>query len=148
MSTKLLSKPTFREPALFDEFFRPWNEWFDVKSNFPRFPNMPAVNIIENKENFKVALAVPGFKKDDFKIDVEGNMLTISSEKEETKEEKELSYTRKEFNYSAFSRSFTLPEEVDYQKNDAHYENGILTLLMPKKEEARKLASSRRISVN
>jgi HSP20 family protein len=71
-----------------------------------------------------VSLAAPGMKKEDFKIDVDGNMLTISSEKEETKEEKEKKFTRKEYNYSSFSRSFTLPDEVNKEKIDAKYEDG------------------------
>ena len=65
-------------------------------------------------------------KKDDFKIDVDGNMLTISSEKEENKEEKEKKFTRKEYNYSSFSRRFTLPEEVNKEKIEAKYEDGVL----------------------
>jgi HSP20 family protein len=94
-----------------------------------------------------VSLAVPGMKKDDFNIDVEGNMLTISSEKEESKEEKEDKYTRKEYNYSSFSRSFTLPDEVNKEKIEAKYEDGVLKLMLPKKEEAKKLAAGKHIAV-
>jgi HSP20 family protein len=108
---------------------------------------MPAVNIVENKEDYMVSLAVPGMKKDDFNIDVEGNMLTISSEKEESKEEKEDKYTRKEYNYSSFSRSFTLPDEVNKEKIEAKYEDGVLKLMLPKKEEAKKLAAGKHIAV-
>lgn len=80
-------------------------------------------------------------KKDDFKIDVEGNMLTISSEKEESKEEKEKRFTRKEYNYSSFSRSFTLLEEINKEKIEASYEEGILKIALPRKEEFKKLTS-------
>ena len=99
---------------------------------------VPAVNITETKDDYKVSLAIPGMKKDDFKVAIEGNMLTISSEKEENKEEKEKTYTRKEYNYSSFSRSFTLPNEVSKEKIEATYVDGVLTLVLPRKEEAKK----------
>lgn len=134
-------------PAVFDDFFRPWNEWFEGNQLWPRFSNMPAVNIIEEDDAFKVSLAVPGMKKEDFEIDIDGNMLTISCEKEEKKEEKEKKFTRKEYNYSSFSRSFTLPEGVNKEKIEAKYENGILILGLPKKDEVKKLAASKHIAV-
>ena len=148
MGTKALSTSPERMPAFFDDFFRPWNEWFDNGgSMLNRVLSVPAVNITENKDNYEVALAVPGMKKDDFKIAVDGNMLTISSEKEETKEEKEdKKFTRKEYNYSSFSRSFTLPEEVNQEKIEAKYENGELRLVLPRKEET-KMVSAKKIAV-
>jgi HSP20 family protein len=143
MSTKALSRTGSYLPSVFDDFFRPWNEWFDTNGGgFPgRILNVPAVNITENKDNYMVSLAVPGMKKGDFNIDVEGNILTISSEKEESKEQKEDKYTRKEYNYSSFSRSFTLPDEVNKEKVEAAYEDGVLKLTLPKKEEAKKMAA-------
>jgi HSP20 family protein len=142
MSKYALTKTSERFPALFDDFFKPWNEWFDNDSNFlSRTVRMPSVNITENKDEFNVSLAVPGMKKDDFKIDVYGNMLTISCEKDETKEENDKKYTRKEYSYSSFSRSFTLPEEVNTEKIDARYEDGLLTLSLPRKEEVKKSAA-------
>jgi HSP20 family protein len=99
---------------------------------------VPAVNITEQKDEYQVSLAAPGLKKDDFKIDVDGNMLTISSEKEESKEEKEKSFTRKEYNYSSFSRSFTLPEEINKEKIEARYEDGVLKIALPRKEDTKK----------
>ena len=99
------------------------------------------MNITEQKVKYLVSLAAPGLKKDDFKIDVDGNMLTISCEKEEKKEEKEARYTRKEYSYSAFSRSFTLPEEINKEKIEAKYEDGILKILMPRKEGAKKFSA-------
>ena len=142
MATQALSKVTERFPSVFDDFFKPWNEWFDGGgSMWNRMMKIPAVNITENKDNFEVALAAPGLKKEDFTIDMDGNLLTISSEKEETKEEKDQKYTRKEYNYSTFSRTFTLPEEVVKEKIEAKYENGVLHLVMPKKEEAKKQAA-------
>jgi len=143
MATNALTKAPENVPTLFNDFFKPWNEWFDKGSFFGRSLSVPAVNITENKDNYEVSLAVPGLKKDDFKIDVDGNMLTISSEKEETKEEKEKTFTRKEYNYSSFSRSFTLPEEVNKEKIEAKYEDGVLKLTLPRKEEAKKTTAKK-----
>ena len=74
-------------------------------------------------------------------------MLTISSEKEESKEEKEDKYTRREYSYTSFSRSFTLPEDVKQEEIDARYENGELRLTLPRKDEAKKAAATKRIAV-
>ena len=147
MSTRALSKPGML-PTVFNDFFKPWNEWFDNGGTYTgNTMTMPAVNIVETKEEYKVSLAVPGMKKEDFNIDVEGNMLTISCEKEMNKEEKEQQFTRKEYSYSSFSRSFTLPEEVNKEKIEAKYEEGVLKLMLPKKEEAKKLAAGKHIAV-
>jgi len=142
MSKQALTKTSERFPTFFDDFFKPWNEWFDNDNNFlSRQSRMPSVNITENKDQYNVSLAVPGMKKDDFKIDVEGNILTISCEKDETKEENEKRYTRKEYSYSSFSRSFTLPDEVNREKIDARYEEGLLKISLPRKEEVKKFAA-------
>ena len=143
MSTQALTKPFEKQPSLFADFFKPWNEWFDSGSFLGKIMTTPAVNITENKNDYLVALAVPGMKKDDFKIDVEGNMLTISCEKEENKDEKEKKFTRREYSYYSFSRSFTLPEEVNREKIEAMYEDGILKLVLPRKEEARRNAAKK-----
>jgi HSP20 family protein len=150
MSTKALAKTSSPMiSSMFDDFFRPWNEWFENSggSVWGRSLTVPAVNIIENKDDYKVSLAVPGMKKDDFRIDVEGNMLTISSEFEEKKEEEEKKFTRMEYNYSSFSRSFTIPDEVNKEKIEASYKDGLLILSLPKKEEAKKLIASKHIAV-
>lgn len=149
MSNKALQKRD-NFPSLFSDFFKPWESLFDFNGgsfldNWKPV-NIPAANITENPNNYEVTLAAPGMKKDDFNIDVEGNMLTISAETEEKKEEKEDKYTRKEFNYTSFSRSFTLPTWVNKDKIDASYENGLLKLTLPKTEEGKKL-SSRHIAV-
>ena len=141
-----LSRQREAVPSMFNDFFRPWNEWFDNGGFMGRTLSMPAVNISEAKDNYLVSLAVPGMKKDDFKVDVEGNMLTISSEKSETKEANEEKYTRKEYNYSSFSRSFTIPDDVEIEKIDARYQDGELKLTLPRKEEAKK-SSAKKISV-
>src|SRR5690606_14539745 len=103
-----LSRQREAVPSMFNDFFRPGNEWFDNGGFMGRTLLMQAVNISEAKDNYLVSLAVPGVKKDDFKVDVEGNMITSSSEKSETTEANEEKYTRKEYNYSSFSRSFTI----------------------------------------
>ena len=97
---------------------------------------MPSTNIIEKKDSYLLEIAIPGLEKEDFKINLENNILTISSEKENEKVEEEKNYTRKEFMYGAFSRSFTLPKEIDAEKINAEYKNGILKVALPKKEEA------------
>ena len=147
MSTRSLARSTEKMPSVFNDFFRPWDEWFEGGGLTSRVLNVPAVNITENKDEFMVSLAIPGMKKEDFNIDIEGNMLTISSEKEESKEEKDEKYTRKEFNYSSFSRSFSLPDEVNMEKIDARYVDGVLKLSLPKKEEAKKIATSKHIAI-
>jgi len=137
MSTQALTRRAEKMPTVFDDFFKPWNEWFDG-GLLNRTMNVPCVNITEQKDEYKVSLAAPGLKKDDFHIDVDGNMLTISCEKEENKEEKDNKFTRKEYNYSSFSRSFTLPDEINKEKIDAKYEDGVLRISLPRKEGANK----------
>ncbi|MGZ8559473.1 MAG: Hsp20/alpha crystallin family protein [Chitinophagaceae bacterium] len=141
MATQALARLNEKMPYVFDDFFKPWNEWFDNGGFLGRTMNVPAVNITEQKDEYLVSLAAPGLKKEDFKLDVDGNMLTISSEKEETREDKDQRFTRKEYNYSSFSRSFTLPEEINKEKIDAKYENGVLKISLPRKEEAKKPAA-------
>lgn len=139
MATQALAKTSERIPSVFDDFFKPWNEWFDnAGSLWGRVLSVPAVNITENKENYQVSLAAPGLKKEDFKIDVDGNMLTISAKTEETKEEKDKTFTGKEYNFSSFSRSFTLPDEVNQEKIEARYEDGVLNMTLPRKENGKK----------
>ena len=101
----------------------------------------PAVNITENANDFLVTFAVPGMKKNDFDIHVDGNMLTVSSEKEENKEEKEKKFTRREYNYSSFSRSFTLPEEINVEKIGAVYVDGVLSITLPRKDGLKKITA-------
>jgi HSP20 family protein len=115
-----------------------FNDLFEstVATDFRR-SSVPNVNIIETDESFKLEIAVPGMKKEDFKINIENDMLTVSSEAKESNNEKNKKYTRREFSYSSFMRSFTLPEMVDSEKISAVYENGVMTIELPKKEEAK-----------
>ena len=126
-------------PSLLDELFT------ENKLDVPNYENfsIPAVNIQEKNTNFVLQLAVPGLKKENFNIEVENDILKISaevsSEHEENKTEKETKFTRKEFNYSNFKRSFTLPENVNVEDVNATYKNGVLEITLPKKEEEKAL---------
>ena len=129
-------------PALFDGLFTRdlgWNNsnYSDTQTT------IPAVNIIETGENYAVEVAAPGMTKKDFKVELDGNLLTISSERSNHNEEGENSrFTRREFSYQSFQRTFTLQKEVmDVDKIHAKYENGLLQLLIPKKEEAKQKPS-------
>lgn len=116
-------------------------------SNFNTGITLPKVNIRENGEAFMVEMAVPGLKKSDFHINLDNEILSISTETKEESEHKEENYTRREFGYSSFKRTFNLPESVNDEKINANYENGILSILLPKKEEAKqKPARSIKIS--
>lgn len=116
--------------SIFDNFF---NESFVSDRLITR---VPAVNIQESAESYSVELAAPGLKKSDFKINVDKDLMTISVEKsEETKEEDKV-FSKKEYSYTSFTRSFSLPDTVDYNNIDASYEDGVLKLIIGKKEEA------------
>ncbi len=93
---------------------------------------MPAVNVIENEKSFEIEVAVPGMKKDDFKVEVKDGMLSIFAETKDEKKEETKNYTRKEFSCTSFSRLFTLPENVKDGEIDAEYKNGVLNIILPK----------------
>lgn len=130
---------------------KPWfsdvfDTFFDDSLVSNRFTSrVPAVNISESENEFHIEVAAPGLKKDDFKISLDKNVLNISVEKKKENTESNKKYNRKEFSYSSFVRSFTLPESVDYSKIDAEYTDGVLKIAVAKKEEAKLL--SREISV-
>ena len=136
METQTVSKEK-RTPTIFNDLFKPWDEWFDNGIWFKTM-NVPSVNIKEEKEQFIVSLAAPGLKKDDFKIKIDENMLTISSEKETEDKEENEKYTRKEYSYESFTRSLSLPDEIKKDKIDAKYEDGILKIILPRTEASKK----------
>lgn len=120
-------------PSLFDNFFRDWSLTNFSDTN----TTLPAVNIKENEQEFIVEVAAPGMDKKDFKIHLENDVLTISSEKTIESNEKKDNYTRKEYSYQSFERSFNLPKNtVDNDKINAHYKNGELVIAIPKRPEA------------
>jgi len=106
----------------------------------------PAVNIRENEDGFVLEMAAPGMQKSDFKINLDNNVLTLSSEKQEEKEESNERYSRREFNYGSFTRSFSLPKTINLDKIKADYKDGILSINLPKREEA-KVAVNRQIEI-
>lgn len=126
-------------PSLFNRFFEgEWTDWSN--SNFSSTnTSLPAVNIKEDNDNFLIDMAAPGMKKDDFKINYDNGYLTISSERKEEKNVGEDDkYTRREFNYQSFQRTFNVPEDmVDSNKIQAKYNEGILHVSLPKKETAK-----------
>jgi HSP20 family protein len=128
-----------KAPVLPSLFTDKWlTDFFDNDRFFDadwlkRMQVVPAVNVKELDKVFEIEMAAPGLNKKDFKINIENGMMTIFTEKREEKEEKEENFTRREFNYSSFTRSFNLPENIDPEKIDAKYENGILKVLLNKK---------------
>jgi len=129
----------------------PWfTDVFESVFNDPiltdRLPNRnPAVNIAETDGDFQIELAVPGMKKEDFKISIDKNVLSISSEKKNENVQEGKKFSKREFSYASFTRSFNLPETIDQSKVDAAYSDGILKLTVAKKEEAK--VQSREIAV-
>lgn len=145
MSLVKLSNPV---PSVFDRFID--NDLFDwTNKNFSNTnTTLPAVNIKEDHDGFEVEMSVPGFEKKDFNIEVNNSLLTISSDKKIEQETKEgQNFTRREFSYQSFSRSFTLPDTTDDDHVAAKYENGILKVYIPKKEEA-KPKPAKQITIN
>ncbi|CAM4414053.1 Hsp20/alpha crystallin family protein [Zobellia roscoffensis] len=119
-------------PSLMNEIFKP--DWFGGMENVAA--SVPAVNIKDNEKSFGLELIVPGRKKEDFNIEVDNDLLTISSELKNEEEVKEENYTRREFRFSSFKRAFTLPETIDADAIKADYVDGVLKVELPKKEEA------------
>lgn len=117
-------------PSIFDDFF--FGEEFKPRSHRSSFPS---VNIKDEEKAFTLEFAVPGYSKDELSINVENDLLTISSERKNEEEVNEEGYTRKEFSFSSFSRSFTLPESVDIDNIDAKTQDGVLFVTLPKKDE-------------
>jgi HSP20 family protein len=130
-----------------NELFPTWSKFFNdfadkdifdySNRHFSNTTTLPAVNILEDDGAYTVEMAVPGMEKADFRINLENKMLCIASEKKSESEKKEDNYSRKEFSYQSFSRSFSLPDSADESKIDAKYQNGILIINIPKKEEAK-----------
>ncbi len=120
-------------PSLLEELFRP--DWMGGVQNNNTL-NIPLVNIRETDTSYEVELSAPGKSKEDFNIDLDENVLTISSEQKSENNSEEGRFTRREFSYSSFRRAFTLPETVNEDEIRASYENGILKISLPKREEA------------
>ena len=122
-------------PGFNDEFFGKdfMADIFDSSVN----KSIPEVNVLENSDSFKIEVAAPGLDKKDFKIDLNNNVLTISSEREAKSEDEKENYIRREFSYSSFQRSFSLPDSVDQDKIKANHKDGILKVEIPKRDQAK-----------
>jgi HSP20 family protein len=128
-------------PSVFDDMFK--TDWLGGTSSMENIgTRIPAVNIQEFEDNFMLAVAAPGKSKKEFNIELDNNILTISSEENEKQGSTDENgrFTRKEFNYNNFRRDFSLPETVESDKISASYKNGILEITLPKKEEAKQKA--------
>jgi HSP20 family protein len=126
---------------LFDDFFTRDLSGWGLNNRSETNTTIPAVNIRESNDNFEVEMAAPGMNKEDFKVELDGNQLTISSERTKELQDsgEQQRYSRQEFSYESFQRSFTLPKDVvDAEKIEAKYNNGVLHLTIPKKEEVKK----------
>lgn len=140
--------PVSAIPALVNDFIgRELFNWDNSHFSSTQ-TTVPAVNILESPDNFEVEVAAPGMEKQDFKIQLENNTLTISSQKEQSEQEHTGNYTRREFSYQSFHRTFLLPRDVVNDEGiAARYENGVLHLIIPKKEEVKQRAP-RLIEIN
>lgn len=128
--------PSFDDDVFGKDFLRDFFNWEDN-------PSVPDVNVKESKDQYTIEVAAPGMDKKDFDVNVQNNMLVISSEKEAKNEEggDEENYVRREFSYTSFQRSFSIPETVDAENIKAKYDNGVLYVELPKKKEAVEKAS-------
>lgn len=120
-------------PAYWDDFFN--DSFFKQVNSATSKGNTPAVNVSEDDKGFTIELAAPGIDRKDFRLEIENDVLTISSEHKESKKEEKQNYLRREFNYKTFKRSFQLPETIDQEQIKATHEAGVLTLSLPKIEE-------------
>jgi len=134
----LIKKPQSEVPKLRSMFSELWDmdDFFNPGGLIRQ--RVPSVNVAETANDYTLEVVAPGLTKKDFKIAIENNSLIVSSEKEEKSEEKDKHYTRKEYSYSAFERSFKLPEGVDEDAVNATYKDGILTIRLGKTAEAKK----------
>jgi HSP20 family protein len=135
--TLIRTKPEMRFQGLLDDLFAPDFQLLNRSGQRATGLSLPKVNIKEGEEGYLLELAVPGMAKEDFKIKLDQDVLTISSEKKEEVNKDSKQYTRQEFSYQSFERRFNLPEDVNSEKITANYVNGVLSIEIPKREEAK-----------
>ena len=152
MSTLVKSKASPSLRSMMGDFWSP-DRFFskpfpDAFFNAPFFNRefLPAVNLRETKNHYELEFAVPGFKKDDFKVETENGILTISAEREDEKNDDKQNYTRQEFSYASFTRTFNLPDDVIEDNINANYHNGVLTLEL--KKSGKQLTAKKEIKVD
>ena len=134
MHTRKVSRFPRKVNPFFDDFF---TGFFNSGGGFRpevQSQNKPSINIRKKEDGFEVELAAPGLKKEDFNVEVDKDQLIISADVSESSEEKKEGYTRREFNYQSFSRSFHLPEVADLENISASYDAGVLRISIPLKE--------------
>jgi len=130
-----VSGTDFATPSLFRDFFR-LTDW-DENDNFVSSAWMPPVDIAEDTDSIRVTAELPGFQESDVRVELNGDVLTISGERKREEEKKDVQYTRLERSYGHFTRSFTLPSTVDREKVKATFASGVLTVELPKKPESK-----------
>ena len=128
--------PGFDDETFGKDFLK---DFFDFESN----PTVPDVNVREKQDEYVIELAAPGLEKNDFNVDVQNNVLVISSKKEQKDEDNKDNFLRREFSYSSFQRSFSLPEGVNADDIKAKHENGVLYITIPKKDELKQKPSKK-----
>ncbi len=138
-----LVKNNYAYPSFFESFFGKDSADLFVPSTSG---TLPSVNVVETEDGFRIEVAAPGLKKSDFKVNLDHNQLSISAEAKKEEEKTTEKYTRQEFKYTSFQRVFSLPNTIDGEKIEAGYEDGILKISLPKREEA-KVKPSRTISI-
>lgn len=134
---------------------RMFPEFSDITENmmtedlFQRENWMPSINVKEHKNDFQIEVAAPGFTKKDFEVSISDDVLTISAESKQEKEEKEENYSRREFYHNSFTRTFTLPKSIDLKKKiKANYDNGILAIHLEKMEAAKSIEKKKMIEIS
>jgi HSP20 family protein len=128
-------KRFFETDAMFPGFGHAFDNFLKMDYNYG--DSTPSVNVTENEQEYNLEYLVPGFKKEEIKVALEQNVLTVKAEKKTESSEEQKRYTRKEFSYSSFKRSFTLPDNIDVEKMVAKHEHGILNITIPKKIEVK-----------
>ena len=141
---KLVNYNPLSVSKFFDDFFnRDITDFFGSDGSL----TLPSVNVVENEDSYRIEVAAPGLEKNDFNLEVDGDMLIISAKKEASDEVKEDQYMRREFNYTSFRRTFQLPEGVNADEIGAKYDNGVLQVSLPKLEEVQ-AAPTKRIEIS
>lgn len=140
MTTLKFNQPTFKT---LDSFL---SSFLNEQPSTPNSLNFPAVNISENKDAYELEFNVPGRKKEDFKITVDKDILSVSFEKKEEPKEEGKKFIKREFVTQSFKRSFTMDDKINAEDINAKYEDGLLLLTLPKKEEVKILPKEISIS--
>ena len=136
----LTMNPANQFPALFDSLFNPVWEQRNNRLHFP------ATNVFETKDGFMLEMNVPGRNKENFQIALEKNLLTISYDQKAEENQEDKKALRREFSYQSFKRTFSLDEQINSQAIEAKYENGVLKLWLPRKEEVKETAKQITVS--